>query len=163
MKIKDKKIITGLFLILWMAVIFSFSEQNGETSGGISHSVAYGIAEWTNTLFQQGKTEEMLMQQAEDMQFVIRKGAHMAEYAILAILFQVHICCYKKRPKKTLFWTWLGCTIFAATDEIHQLFIPGRMGQLQDVCIDSAGSLIGALLICFYIKKSKGKVCENHR
>ncbi len=163
MTVTGKKIITFLILLIWMAVIFFFSAQKGTDSAEISHSVAYRIAEWGDSLFQQGKTEKELVQQAENMQFFIRKGAHMSEYAVLAVLFLMHLCCYEKRPKNLLLWTWLFCTMFAATDEIHQLFIPGRAGQFQDVCIDSGGSLIGAGIFILFHKKRKRKSIENRQ
>jgi len=41
---------------------------------------------------------------------------------------------------------------YASTDEIHQLFIPGRSGQFKDVCIDTAGTAIGLLLLAILLK-----------
>ena len=44
------------------------------------------------------------------------------------------------------------------TDEIHQLFVPGRSGQITDVILDSCGGLIGAVLsaiILYLIRKRK--------
>lgn len=35
--------------------------------------------------------------------------------------------------------------IFAISDEVHQLFVPGRGGQIKDVIIDSAGALVGII------------------
>ena len=35
------------------------------------------------------------------------------------------------------------CVFYAAIDEIHQLFVPGRSGEIKDVLIDSCGSFIG--------------------
>ena len=50
--------------------------------------------------------------------------------------------------------------IYAATDEFHQTFVPGRAGRISDVCIDTCGVLIGAfafLGIYILIKKCKRK------
>lgn len=161
-----KKGITCILLILWMAVIFSFSAQNGTQSSGISRSVGYGIAEKGNRLFHQEKSEEKIAKQVEAMQFVIRKGAHMSEYALLAVLALLHICCYEKRPRRFWLWAWGFCIAFAATDEFHQRFVPGREGRVMDVCIDAIGSLIGVLIfvMCdrkFWSRKEKKNV-ENH-
>jgi len=35
------------------------------------------------------------------------------------------------------------CVLFAISDEVHQLFVPGRGGQVSDVLIDSAGASVG--------------------
>ena len=43
-------------------------------------------------------------------------------------------------------WAWVVGTLYAASDEIHQLFVPGRSGQLRDVFLDSAGVAAGILL-----------------
>ena len=37
--------------------------------------------------------------------------------------------------------------LYASTDELHQLFVPGRSGQVNDVLIDGCGAVIGALII----------------
>jgi len=44
------------------------------------------------------------------------------------------------------------CFLYACSDEIHQLFVPGRSGKFTDVLIDSAGALL-AVLLCFLVKK----------
>jgi len=41
----------------------------------------------------------------------------------------------------------LICILYAVSDEVHQLFIPGRGGQFKDVIIDSAGVLV-EIIIC---------------
>ena len=42
---------------------------------------------------------------------------------------------------------WAFATCYAATDELHQLFVPGRAGMLSDVVLDSCGALAGATLV----------------
>lgn len=42
--------------------------------------------------------------------------------------------------------SWVFCILYAASDEIHQIFVPGRACMLTDVCIDSAGALLGIAL-----------------
>ena len=42
--------------------------------------------------------------------------------------------------------------IYAISDEIHQLFVPGRAGQVRDVLIDSAGSFLGIILVMAFVK-----------
>lgn len=38
------------------------------------------------------------------------------------------------------------CILYAASDEIHQIFVPGRAAQVKDVFIDSAGASVGILM-----------------
>lgn len=147
-----RKTFTLLILAGWMILIFAFSAQTGNESSEISHTIGYRIVSGMNELFDLGKTEEMLVERAEEMQVLIRKGAHMAEYAVLTILVLLHIGGYDQKPKRMRLWGWLFATAYAATDEIHQLFVPGRAGMFTDVCIDSVGSLIGVLIFTFSLQ-----------
>ena len=38
---------------------------------------------------------------------------------------------------------WIAGTLYAATDDLHQLFVEGRSCEFRDVCIDSAGVVLG--------------------
>lgn len=145
-----KKWITGALLVAWMVVIFLFSAQDSTDSSAASQSVSYQVASFQNRVFGLDKTEEQLMSQAESMQLIIRKGAHISEYALLAVLFWLHLDCYPL-GKKRVFWLALCLTAcYAASDELHQLFVPGRACRLADVCIDTAGGLLGILIAsCF--------------
>lgn len=51
---------------------------------------------------------------------------------------------------------WLIATAYAATDEVHQLFVPGRGGQVTDVLLDSAGALLGVWLYLAWVRRSTG-------
>lgn len=159
-----KKRIIGILIVLWMTVIFLFSAQSASESSQISQSTAYRIAEWQNRILKQGKTKQELTAQAERMQFVVRKGAHMSEYAVLAVLFLFYFIERspeqpffqsnlsheaKKHRRKIMLLAWGLTVCYAATDEIHQLFVPGRAGRVTDVCIDGAGALAGILFIIF--------------
>ncbi len=147
-----KKKITFLILILWMIVIFCFSAQNGTQSSGISRFIGFGIAEKQNQLHQQEKSKEKIEEQVEGMQFLIRKSGHMAEYALLAILVLTHIRCYGKKLKQYWLWGWGFCILYAITDEIHQLFVPGRSGRIFDVCVDAVGSFIGIVIFTIFLQ-----------
>lgn len=165
------KVISGIITIFWMAVIFAFSAQPAQQSSQVSDGVAYRIAEWQSDLFHLERTQGELAVQAEAMQLIIRKGAHMGEYALLAFLLCLHFRYYKFIVKKiphtpsgaARFFSGISrfpairqivlpaliiTTGYAATDEFHQLFVPGRAGRLTDVCIDSLGGIGG---IIFYL------------
>lgn len=156
-----KKLLTGLLALAWMITIFAFSAQNAAESSQTSQSVSYRIAEWQSRLFGQEKTEEELLEQAKGMQLVIRKGAHMSEYALLVVLLALHLGCYSFSGKKTALLALGLAVCYAATDEFHQLFVPGRAGRVTDVCIDSVGSLAGVLfylaVFCRRRQKSSAK------
>ena len=70
--------------------------------------------------------------------FVLRKLAHTAEYAILgALLFRAT----RRAPAAVV----LG-SAYAVTDEFHQTFVAGRHGSPVDWLIDTAGVVIGVAL-----------------
>lgn len=68
---------------------------------------------------------------------VLRKLAHAAEYAILAALL---LRAVEALP------AWALSVAYAASDELHQHFVPGRAGRPLDVAIDATGALLGLLL-----------------
>ncbi len=147
-----KKKITAILVILWMIIIFAFSAQPAPQSSQISGSVGLRIAEWQNNFFRLNKNKAELYEQAESMQLFIRKGAHMGEYALLAFLLCLHLSCYPINGRK-LALPVIGITAgYAATDEFHQLFVPGRAGRFSDVCIDSLGGILGLLFWLILLK-----------
>jgi VanZ family protein len=70
---------------------------------------------------------------------ILRKGAHMTEYAILALLLF--------RALGSELHAFVFGLAYAISDEIHQLFVSGRHGSPVDVTIDAAGLLLGLLAL----------------
>lgn len=154
------RVITGLLLAGWMFTIFSFSAQPAVESDKVSGTVAYRVMKVCDGLFHMELTEEKLEKYAENINYPIRKAAHMTEYAILGLLS--FACClgYRDRGRNS-YLTALGiAVVYAATDEIHQLYIPGRAGRFSDVCIDAAGAALGLILL-YFILKIIGNHCEK--
>lgn len=73
--------------------------------------------------------------------FLLKKMAHVFEYFVLNGLW--FFALGKNRAGQAILFS----LIFAFTDEIHQLFIPGRTGKLRDVGIDFLGILASSILI----------------
>lgn len=72
-------------------------------------------------------------------EFVLRKGAHLVVYGLLALA-----CLRGGRDLLLAF----GLTVaYAVTDEFHQSFVPGRVGAPRDVLIDAAGAAVALLLV----------------
>ncbi len=143
-----RRYLTGILLVAWMAVIFLFSAQPAVDSAEVSQTVGYYIVSWHNRVFRQGKTEGELRRRAEELQFFIRKGAHMSEYAVLGVLALAHMLAWRLAKKKAFPAAWALAAAYAVTDEIHQLFVPGRAGMAVDVCIDAMGALAGLAAAC---------------
>ena len=82
-------------------------------------------------------TEEVL----GSLNYFARKLAHIVEYAILAYLWLRSICTAPERFHRCLVWSVLLTVVYAATDEVHQNFVPQRLGLWSDVVFDAVGAL----------------------
>ena len=71
------------------------------------------------------------------------------------MLLALHLGCYafgSKNLQLRLLLAWLIAAAYAATDEVHQLFVDGRSGSFVDVCIDSAGAFLGVLCLAIFFR-----------
>lgn len=141
---KNKSVVWLIITVVWMAVIFCFSAQPADVSTDTSLHVGMAIGKMSVPDFSKLPKEKQ-MDYAEKIEFPVRKMAHATEYAILGCLLTN--LCLSLPMKKAYMWGWLMGSAYAATDEFHQLFVPGRSGQITDVMIDSIGCLAGCLLI----------------
>lgn len=137
------RIILWLITIGVMLMMFGFSAQDLTQSGGLSAKISTPLTDWIARL-QGGldaRNYQLLFKQVD---LYVRKTAHFSEYALLGMLLTLLLDAYRLRWR----WvSWLICTAYAATDEIHQLFSEGRTGRWQDVMIDSAGALTGLMIV----------------
>ena len=131
---KNKKIIISwLLLILWMAFIFYMSSCNGNVSSDQSGTIAYVL----HNILGINYSDKLI--------FIIRKCAHVSEFFILGIL--VINLVSKYNVKHIYFISFIICFLYASSDEFHQLFVPGRSGQVTDIFIDLIGVVLGLLLV----------------
>jgi hypothetical protein len=79
---------------------------------------------------------------------VLRKLAHAVEFAVLGLLLA------RALPELYALLAGIG---YAALDELHQHFVPGRVGALQDVAIDAVGVLVGILLWRWLLRPAEGR------
>lgn len=88
--------------------------------------------------------------------FIVRKSAHCLEFTGLSFLFNLSLYVTKNKPSYV--FAVILTSIYAATDEFHQLFVEGRSCQITDWAIDTGGAILGALgflVILLIIKKCK--------
>ena len=89
---------------------------------------------------------------------LFRSLAHFCEYALLSFLSvnALYSCCGYIRPVlATVF-----CAVYALTDEIHQIFVPGRAFQLSDITVDISGAVLGAV-ICTFLLVLVGRIRQK--
>ena len=151
---------SGAILLGWMTVIFWFSAQPATESQEMSGSLAYRVVQIGVDVFDMEIAQADMQIWAELLDLPIRKGAHMAEYAVCAVLVASCILGYKTWSRQASLLAFGITVCYATTDEIHQLFVPGRAGRFSDVCIDSIGAAIGLLLFAI-ILKIMDKHCEK--
>lgn len=139
-------------VIIWMVFIFYMSGKTGQESSGQSGKISLFITDLLEKVRQDSPQE---MQNLQDiLELVIRKTAHMTEYAILFLLS--YLAMVKISMSQSRFYNRsiavLISLLYACSDEMHQLLVPGRSGRMIDVGIDMAGVLI--VLICMLLSKN---------
>lgn len=138
-----KRIIYGILVIAWMILILSFSNQTGEESQGVSDIITDKIVEVVIKVNSNLEYKDV----KDIISFIIRKGAHFSIYFIGGILIFNFLNTFPMNKKTTILLTIVIGILYAISDEIHQLFISGRAGQIQDVLIDSSGIIIATILV----------------
>ncbi len=139
------RIAAVLITLGWMALIFGFSAQTGEESGGLSALIARPITD-AIAAWQGLDDTETLYQQVDG---VVRSMAHFSEYAVLGSLLTMAL---HRFGLKWRWLPWLIGVIYAILDEWHQAYSPGRVSDPMDVLIDACGVLCGVLLTHWLIK-----------
>jgi VanZ family protein len=126
-------------LILWLTLIFIGSTDL--MSAEHTSRIIAPLLRW----LRPGISEETIM----EVQFFIRKAAHVSEYAILAALLYRALINTALRGRTILSAAivLLFCGIYAVSDEFHQSFVPSRTATARDVGIDGAGAAFGVALI----------------
>lgn len=173
MKKKFVLIISWLLVLACMGLIFFFSSQVSEKSSETSGRTLEVVLNIIRPLIDD-MSEIQQVNIIESIHVVIRKIAHATIYMILAFLSSnaVYMQNYffnekrddtkeKKLYKyKNSLIAFIIAFLYAASDELHQLFVDGRSGEFRDVMIDSAGALVGIfiyILVFGIIVKSREK------
>jgi len=136
--------------LAWMALIFSASSD--KHSYEHSSRLVEPLLRW---LFP-----HMPEARIHAIHEVLRKCAHLAEYAVLALLLWRGVRQpLKNNPRP---WSWrearlvlLLIMLYAATDEFHQRFVPTRTSLVSDVFIDTAGGAAGLLALWMIGRRRK--------
>lgn len=143
-----RKIIYWSLLVTWMIVIGVMSNEPAK----ISDSQSIGVLELFSKM---GININIIF--GDLANFVVRKCAHFLEYMILALLV-LNVLKLYFNMKQVIVITVIFVFLYACSDEIHQLFVPGREGAIRDVIIDTCGGITLVL-----IKLGKGHLLDNIR
>ncbi len=152
-----KLILSWLAVILWMILIFCLSAQVAEDSSRLSSGITQFVVRMITSVFPKVKID------IASWGFLVRKLAHFLSYLVLGVLVLNAFGRSGVRGYKRILFSGIICILYAATDEIHQLYVPGRGGQIRDVLIDSLGAGTGFILyfiICWFVSKKKKRKTE---
>lgn len=158
---KNKKTASRILwaaVIIWMAIIFLFSAQNGQESSALSGGISEKIIDIIDPLIVKLNWDSAKF--AAGFESALRTMAHGAIYFVLGVLLSLTMQCYNISMLKRFLLSLSISVVYAISDEIHQHFVPGRACQLFDVMVDTLGALVGILLVVavFYKKYKKKKV-----
>lgn len=147
----QKKTFARLSLVLvWMVAIFLLSNEpanqsslrSGKVVGFLDQHVVFG-------------TESIST-------FLVRKSAHIFMFFVLGILIHALMQSFSLPRKKRIAYGVLIAFCYAVFDELHQMFVPGRSGEVRDIMIDTIGASIGILLSYTIMKRlTKRANCKS--
>ena len=149
---KNKEMIFILLAVLWNIFIWHNSLETSNESSAQSGA----LLDWVNSILINFGGFQL-------NQFFIRKAAHMFEFFVLAILWNRAIAYCKtdmsdSRYKGQFTLPLLACAVVACIDELIQLHVPGRSGEVRDVLVDVSGALIGISLVYIVTRIRTSKV-----
>lgn len=162
MTIRTHKFFLPAILIFQMLFIFTMSSFGHTSSDAQSNLFVDFIAQ--NFPHVRHGLENNLIS-LNTLIFLVRKTAHFTEYAILGALFYLNFRQLPKlnsRPKKTLLPIFFSF-LYACTDEVHQIFVPGRSAQFRDILIDTLGASFGILITYLIIKLFAKITTHSHK
>ena len=146
-------IIRGILITTLIAIfvtIFGFSNQNAETSSGLSQKVANFVVEIVPSI--KNMPEQEKEEVVDRIESVVRKIAHYSIYTLVGILLMSLMSTYKIKELDRIAVSLIVGVIYASTDEIHQVFVPGRGPLVTDVILDSIGVLTGICIVLLVYK-----------
>ncbi len=164
-KEKRTRFIRSLFLILTIIcclLIFLNSAADSEASEKQSGTITDVLAPVVIPDYIQLSPDEQETQKDELGQLV-RKAGHCLEFMALGLCSFSFCLTFKKKnnQERTLFSAFLFALTFsflyAVSDEIHQIFVPGRACEFEDIVTDTMGILCGMLVLAGFMRAKSTK------
>lgn len=134
-----------------MVLIFFFSAQSAQESDFLSKGIGKMLLEWFPSLSS--------MVTLSELNHCLRKMAHFVIYLALGICLTLASGRQRKLPPVVL--SILIGAVFAASDEVHQIFSDGRGAMIQDVFLDTFGVAVGSCLIALCEKAHRMRGQKN--
>ena len=163
MKLRYWVLIFSVAVLATACMIFAFSAQDGPTSAQTSEGLARLLLRWFRPDFDSlsASARNKLL---ADFHLKVRKAAHFTEFALLGAFLHLLFDSLRLRRKTSL--AWLAGTLYACTDEWHQMYVGARGPAWPDVVIDSAGVLFGVLAVLLFLlvrrKRREKTACNDN-
>jgi VanZ family protein len=141
------KYIKLTLIIIWMAIIFWFSNQKADDSTKLSDGLILKTVRIIEKINHKTYSDEEILNK---FVYPVRKAAHFMMYFILGIFSVINF----KNDKDGLINAFIICITYAFFDEIHQMLVGSRSREVRDVLIDSISSLLSIILV-YRIRKKR--------
>lgn len=151
------RIVSAIPAVFWAFVIYRFSDTPAVESTNESITVTGMLLDLVSRfIYVDPAKRDMIIAAMEPH---IRKIAHMTEFGILFLLILIPAGLFVKKLSVKTGIALSATFLYAVSDEIHQLFVPGRSGMLRDCMIDLLGALIalGLYLVIYIIIRTVRK------
>lgn len=159
MKQTERKALYGWLCLtaLWCALIFWFSAKPADASSEQSGSIVRLLEVVIGRL---GLGSFVSVIGLDVLTYLVRKTAHFTIYFVLGLLSSrsaAHL--FSCAGVRRFFVPLCFCALYAASDELHQDFVPGRAAMWQDVLLDSSAAAVACALhtlaVHLHARKSK--------
>ncbi len=151
-----KRVICFLWLLVIAvaAMIFYFSTEAGEislqTSGGVvTFLLRLFVPDFDGMTYREKKVI------FDQLQYLVRKAAHFTEFAMLGA--SLRLLFHALGLRWPILCAWAAGTLYACSDEWHQMIIGTRTASWWDVALDSVGVFIAVLLTTLWLYRRKRK------
>ena len=159
---KEKRagVLRSLFLILTLGcclLIFLNSAADSEVSGKQSGTITEALAPVVIPNYDQLSPGE------QKLGSLVRKAGHCLEFMALGLCSFSFCLTFRKKNDRQgrLFLAFLSAlafsVLYAVSDEIHQIFVPGRACEFEDVVTDTMGILCGMLVLAGLVRAKRAK------
>lgn len=153
-------IVAWFLVIAWMGTIFYLSHQPANTSSELSSGITQIVVGIIETIIP------FIEIDLDVWHFLIRKSAHFIAYFLLGIFIVHALIVSRMQVFQSGLLAIIISLLYAISDEIHQLYIPGRSGEVRDVIIDTLGASTGVLLfvlcvLVFERRQQKKRKTDN--
>jgi VanZ family protein len=129
-----------------MVFIFSLSSQAGDESNQMTSGISMKIENSIKVVVPEVSLDTISLNN------IVRKNSHFLIYLFLGMLLSFTMGGSGVHKKRSRVIALLICVLFAASDEIHQIFVPGRGPGILDVGIDCVGAITGIMIYAVVAK-----------